>query len=248
MNTHDSTTQDQKHQSSAGVESAHLNSSESNSQFVDNRPVAVAQRNLQQMVSESVQMKGVVQMQVAADDFSSSQQYSIQRKIKDLGPTESWKTANDQPVIQRGIHYVHEDKNADENDLLIAKLLAKDIEGIVEAAAERVDDGEGMTDSSAAYYRDKGTKAAAAKRGTAIHFEAYDIIGKQIDGYGVKEKKCQVSNGRMDIVIKLPSGNVIVYDITSCKQAEQAHAGARGYEKEPGVIAVIEISYDDDKV
>ncbi len=148
--------------------------------------------------------------------------------------------------IQFGRHEVFRtNKMLDENDELIAEMIAKDLDSIVENAAHLVDTGQGSTRSAAAYMRDRGTRAAGAKRGTAIHAEAYALVDNQLDGYGGVETKCQKSKGRIDVLITLPSGNKVVYDITSLSQAMKAHTGGRSYEKESGVILIYEISYDD---
>ena len=133
----------------------------------------------------------------------------------------------------------------DKDEQLIADLIAKDLDEIVEAAVEVVDSNQGTTNSSLAFYRDAGTKAAAAKRGTAIHAESYEIIGTQMKGWGASEVKAAVGKGRMDLLVTLPSGNKVVYDITSFAQSQKQHSLGRGYEDDTAVAAMYEISYDD---
>lgn len=55
--THASKTQENKSQSVANGESQMQNSKESTFQFVDNRPEAIAQRKLQEMVNNSPKTK-----------------------------------------------------------------------------------------------------------------------------------------------------------------------------------------------
>ncbi len=206
-------------------------------------PNSVNQLKLQALANNSANVHQLRHIQAKANNFVAKKEINppVQRKIK-VNPV-SPKLDNNAPVVQRGIFTTYEKKGANTDDLAIAFLIAKDLEGLVEQAASVVDSDAGTTNSSLALYRDSGTRAKAAKRGTAIHAETYEIIGSQLKGYGKVETKH--GKGRADIILTLPSGSIIVYDITSAAQAEKAHTADRGYEKVPNVIAVIEISYDD---
>ena len=82
MNTHADKTQENKSQSVANAVSQKKSSGESTFQFVDNRPETVAQRKLQEVVSNSPQMKLADQLQSMTDNDSSYQQKLIQKKRK----------------------------------------------------------------------------------------------------------------------------------------------------------------------
>jgi len=99
--------------------------------------------------------------------------------------------------IQRGLVTAF-DSNSDpksknvklnESEALAARLIAQEIESLLEQAQSNVDEGYSTTKSAAALGRDMGSRARGAKRGTAIHAETYEIIGDQLKGYGNIETK-----------------------------------------------------------
>jgi hypothetical protein len=106
MNTHADKTQENKSQSVSAVDSQMQSVSESTFQFVDNRPEAVAQRNLQEiannsprvmqlkalqdMANISPQAKQAAQLQAMADN-SSEQQQPIQKKENNTGLPDNLK-------------------------------------------------------------------------------------------------------------------------------------------------------------
>lgn len=80
MNAHADKTQENKSQSSSSAVSQMSSSSESTFQFIDNRPETVAQRKIQEMVNNSLQVKQANQLQAIADNYSAKQQQPIQRR------------------------------------------------------------------------------------------------------------------------------------------------------------------------
>lgn len=74
MNTHADKTQERKSQPVANDLSQKKSNSESTSQVVDNRPVALVQRKLQDMTNNSPQAERAAQFQAMADNQSSLQQ------------------------------------------------------------------------------------------------------------------------------------------------------------------------------
>lgn len=155
-------------------------------------------------------------------------------------------------LIQRGVITVFDSnstpksKNVKLNpsEAAAAIFIAQEIESILEQAQHNVDEGYSTTNSAAALGRDTGSRARSAKRGTAIHAETYLIIGDQLKGYGNVETK--VTNGRADIIVDLfKTGKKVIYDLTSLAQGTKAHTSGRGYDADPAVAMIIEITYDD---
>lgn len=81
-----------KSQSVANGISQKQRSSESSFQFVDNRPKAVAQRELQKMANNSPQAERAVQLQIMADNYIIKQQQLIQKKESYTGLPDNLKT------------------------------------------------------------------------------------------------------------------------------------------------------------
>jgi len=86
MNTHADKTQQNKSQSVANAISQKQSSSESTSQFVDNRPVAVAQRTLQEMADNSHQAK---QLRAFQEMANNSLQFKQAAQLQDLANNHS---------------------------------------------------------------------------------------------------------------------------------------------------------------
>lgn len=80
MNTHADKTQENKTQSVSNEVSQKQSGSKFAFQFVDNRPVGIAQRKLQEMLINSPQAKQTTQLQAVADNYSAQQQKPIQKK------------------------------------------------------------------------------------------------------------------------------------------------------------------------
>ena len=107
MNTHADKTQGNKSQAVSAADSQMQSRGESAFQFVDNRPEAVAQRKLQEMANNSLQVsqlrafqemannspqaKQAAQLQTMADNHSAKQQ-PIQKKENNTGLPDNLKT------------------------------------------------------------------------------------------------------------------------------------------------------------
>lgn len=89
MHTHADKTQGHKSHSVANVVSQKQSSVESTFQFVDNRPEAIAQRKLQKIANDSPQDKQFVPLQAIANNYTSRQQESIQKKENQALPIRS---------------------------------------------------------------------------------------------------------------------------------------------------------------
>ena len=94
MNTHADKTQDNKSQSVSNGESQMQSGAESAFQFEDNRPEAVAQRQLQALANNSPQTRQAAQLQAMADNLSSKQQ-PIQKKENNTGLPDNLKSGLD---------------------------------------------------------------------------------------------------------------------------------------------------------
>lgn len=92
MNTHADKKQENKRQSVANAVSQKQRGSESTFQFVDNRPEAVAQRNLQELANNSPQAKQAAQSQAMADNYSTQQEKPIQKKENNTGLPDNVKS------------------------------------------------------------------------------------------------------------------------------------------------------------
>ena len=84
--------QENKSQSVANAVSQKHSSSESTFQFEDNRPEAVAQRKLQEMVNNGPQTKQAAQLQAMANNYSAQQANPIQKKENKTGLPDNLKT------------------------------------------------------------------------------------------------------------------------------------------------------------
>ncbi|GEM_PF-3621715 len=78
--THADKTQETQKKSVTNEVSQRHNSVDSTFQFVDNRPEAVAQRNLQEVVNNSPQVKQIAQLQAMTNNYSARQQQPITQK------------------------------------------------------------------------------------------------------------------------------------------------------------------------
>ena len=108
MNTHADKTQENKSKVDSAVGSRLNNISESTSQFVDNRPEAIALRKIQDVANNSsevsqlkafqdiaentTQVKQIAQLQSIAENNSSQQQQPIQKKENNTGLPDNLKT------------------------------------------------------------------------------------------------------------------------------------------------------------
>ena len=92
MNTHVDKTQRNKSQSVANETSQKMSGGESNFQFVNNRPEAIAQRRLQEMANNSPQAKQTAQLQAKVDNHAHQQQQPIQKKENNTGLPDNLKT------------------------------------------------------------------------------------------------------------------------------------------------------------
>jgi hypothetical protein len=165
-------------------------------------------------------------------------------------------------VIQRDVVKVFQkdfdtgDKDVNYAVTLQLQAIIESLDPIMSEAMDAVDNGTGMTNSTAAYIRDNGSKAAAAKRGTAIHAETYVLVAQalaQLNGhlhmltetsqsspphfpYGIK-------SGRPDIRIALSHGLEAILDVTSPSEAKKKHCAGRHYEENKQVIFIGEMPY-----
>ncbi len=231
--------------------------------FQDNRGETLVQRKLKELTNAPNQSKvgeaifgntGYREMQNKSTDAGHGTERSVQLKQhvhfdsgKDSGV--SIEGFDSQSTVQRAIITAYESDGStnvklDKTERLTAFLLAKDIESILEQAQNDVDEGYSDTPSSRALFRDGGTRARGAKRGTAIHSATYEILGEQLKGYGSTEMK--ITGGRADIIINLfNTGKLVIYDLTSFAQGTKTHTAKRGYENDPAVAMILEITYDD---
>ena len=108
MNTHADKTQENKSKVDSAVGSRLNNVSESTSQFVDDRPEAIALRKIQDvadnssevfqliafqdMAENTTQVKQIAQLQSIAENNSSQQQQPIQKKENNTGLPDNLKT------------------------------------------------------------------------------------------------------------------------------------------------------------
>ena len=92
MYIHATKKQKNKSQSFSSGVSQMLSSGESTFQFVDNRPEAVAQRKLQNMVDASPQAKQTVQLLAMSVNYSTEQQQPIQKKENNTSLPDNLKT------------------------------------------------------------------------------------------------------------------------------------------------------------
>ncbi len=82
MSTHADKTQKNKTQSGSSADSQMTSSSKSTFQFVDNRPESVAQRKLQEIANNSLQVKQTAQFMAMADNSESEQPIEYANGIK----------------------------------------------------------------------------------------------------------------------------------------------------------------------
>ena len=92
MHTHTDKTQEAKIQSVSNENSQKESGGHSTFQFVDNRPIAIAQRKLQEMANNSPQVKQSAQLQAMADNHSAQQQQPIQKKENNTGLPDNLKS------------------------------------------------------------------------------------------------------------------------------------------------------------
>jgi hypothetical protein len=92
MNTHAEKTQENKNQTVSVADSQKQSEGSSTFQFVDNRPEAIAQRKLQEMANNSLQVKQAAQLQVMANNYSAQQQNPIQKKENNTGLPDNLKS------------------------------------------------------------------------------------------------------------------------------------------------------------
>ncbi|QNK63920.1 DUF4157 domain-containing protein [Pedobacter sp. PAMC26386] len=90
MNTYADKPKENKSQSIANGVSQNQ-SGETTFQFIDNRPEAIAQRKLQKLANNSLQVQKAAQLQIMANNYSSKQQ-SIQKKENNTGLPDSLKS------------------------------------------------------------------------------------------------------------------------------------------------------------
>lgn len=92
MNTYANKTQENKSQSVSAATSQRQSSRETPFHFVDNRPEAVAQRKLQEMMKNSPQAKQAARLQTMADSNSAQQQNPIQKKENNTSLPDNLKS------------------------------------------------------------------------------------------------------------------------------------------------------------
>ncbi|WP_081670895.1 DUF4157 domain-containing protein [Sporocytophaga myxococcoides] len=92
MSTHADKGQENKNRSVSNFVSQRQSRSNSNFQFVDNRPEAVAQRKLQDMVNNSQQAKQAAQLQTMVDNSTALRQPPIQKKGNNTGLPDNLKS------------------------------------------------------------------------------------------------------------------------------------------------------------
>jgi len=108
LNTYDNKTQENKSQPFSSANTKNQSSSDSTFQFVDNRPEAFAQRELNNVINNSFQVSQLrafkemadnssrfeqaVQLQAMADNHSANKQQTIQRKENNTGLPDNLKT------------------------------------------------------------------------------------------------------------------------------------------------------------
>ncbi len=91
MNTYVDKTQKNKSQAVSDANSQEQSGRESTFQFVDNRPETIAQRQLQAMANDSLQVKQATQLQAIVNKHSSKQQF-IPKKENNTGLSGNLKT------------------------------------------------------------------------------------------------------------------------------------------------------------
>ncbi|GEM_PF-5579921 len=92
MNTHSDESRKNRSHPMANAVFERKNSSESTFQFVDNRPQAIAQRKLQEMVNNSTQAMRAARLQAMANNYSSQEHQPIQKKENNTGLPDNLKT------------------------------------------------------------------------------------------------------------------------------------------------------------
>jgi hypothetical protein len=91
MNSHADKTQENESQSVANAISQKQSVGKSAFQFVDNRPEAIAQRKLNEMVNNSPQAKQAAQLRAMSDSYTSQQEQPIQKIKNKTGLTDNLK-------------------------------------------------------------------------------------------------------------------------------------------------------------
>ena len=92
MNTHAEKTQENKSQSAPSEYSRQQSADESTFQFIDNRPEALAQLKLKELISNSPRARQAAQLQAMADNYSAQKQLPIQKKENNTGLPDSLKS------------------------------------------------------------------------------------------------------------------------------------------------------------
>ncbi|RIJ45640.1 DUF4157 domain-containing protein [Maribellus luteus] len=115
MNTFADTTQENKSQSVAKAASQKHDSNESVSQFADNRPETVTQRQLQEMANNSPHTAPAHQLKAMADDHPAQAPMPVQMKENNTGLPDDLKAGIENlsgyPMDDVKVHY-HSDKPA----------------------------------------------------------------------------------------------------------------------------------------
>jgi len=124
MNTHADKTRKNISQSLVNNLPQKQSGRESTFQFVDNRPVAIAQRKLQDMANNSPQAKKTAQLQAKIDNHSVRQQHPIQKKENNTGLPDNLKSGienlSDYSMDDVKVHY-NSDKPAQLNAYAFAQ-------------------------------------------------------------------------------------------------------------------------------
>lgn len=92
MNTHAEKKQDNKSQSVANALSQKRSGGKSTFQFVDNRPEAIAQRQLQEMANNSPRAMQLKAMQAMEDNYPAQQKQPIQKQENNTGLPDNLKS------------------------------------------------------------------------------------------------------------------------------------------------------------
>ncbi|MEP5341105.1 MAG: DUF4157 domain-containing protein [Algibacter sp.] len=92
MNTLADKRQENKNQSKTTAVSQKQSSGVSSFQFVNNRCEVVTQRKLQDMINSSLQVKQAAQLQTMANNYTTKQQQSIQKKENNTGLPDNLKS------------------------------------------------------------------------------------------------------------------------------------------------------------
>lgn len=127
MNTHADKMQENKSQSVANEVSQKQSGSESTFQFVDNRPEAVAQRKLQEMANNSLQVHQVAQLQAMADNNFVQRQHPIQKKENNTGLPDNLKSGIEN-LSGYSMDHVRVHRNSDKPSQLQAHAYAQGTE------------------------------------------------------------------------------------------------------------------------